>query len=716
MDVCLITAATAAEFADPDEINSENVRQVASEPQLGLLSLAAVLEGKGHGVRIVDLNRVYLEYASDLNAHNFRDFAQIAAQAVACSHAAVYGFGSICSSYPLTIRIASALKGLLPEATVLLGGPQASVVDVETLQAFPCVDLVLRGEAEGSLPVLLNELERHRRLDSVPGLTFRDGARIYRNASSPVIQDLDLLPALAYHLFEGFDRLVKVPLEIGRGCPFACTFCSTNDFFRRRFRLKTPERVLAEMRNIAEAYSFRSFDLVHDMFTVDRRRVVEFCHAMIGSKEGFKWSCSARTDCVDEELLVLMSHSGCDGIFFGIEVGSSRMQQIIDKHLDLDQAERIVETAERLGIRTTVSLITGFPDETRDDLRGTLRVFMHAVRCPSSQPQLNLLAPLAATPIYAKYEHDLTLEDLCSDMSHQGKLQNQDDLLLIKRYPSIFPNFYLLPTPNIERDVLLELREFILIATQRFRWLLLAIYDTVPDFLAFFEDWRKHRLTVLASLRGFSLRHFYRSKDFALVFQSFVESDCGKRSSLVKLFLEWENALSESSLLSGDQMPPETEIVPPGLALMWDDVPLRQDNISVVRMTCDLQNIIGSMKARKIVAWERDPHFYVVNCLDDGRIYDISDWLFDFLSICDGKHSIHGIREKLWPTMTEVDAGGREYALIRLIERVYAEGFIKIYRLASSAADSQSGRGDVNAYREASNSASEQNHASPHLQ
>ena len=112
---------------------------------------------------------------------------------------------------------------------------------------------------------------------------------------------------------------------------------------------------------MASSYGFRGFNLVHDMFTVDRRKVVAFCEAMIQADEGFKWSCSARTDCVDEELLELMARAGCDGVFFGVESGSKRMQRIIDKDLDPEQARSAVEIAERLGISTTVSTIVGFP-------------------------------------------------------------------------------------------------------------------------------------------------------------------------------------------------------------------------------------------------------------------------------------------------------------------------------------------------------------------
>src|SRR5437764_12338342 len=100
-------------------------------------------------------------------------------------------------------------------------------------------------------------------------------------------------------------------LDLGRGCPFACTFCSTNDFFRRNFRLRSPERVLQDMRQFAARYASREFQLVHDMFTFDRKRVVEFCNAMLASGEDFTRSCSARTDCIDEPLLDLMLSSCC---------------------------------------------------------------------------------------------------------------------------------------------------------------------------------------------------------------------------------------------------------------------------------------------------------------------------------------------------------------------------------------------------------------------
>ena len=136
MSVCLVTASTVAEFADPAEIRSESVRNAARNPQLGILSLAAVLKACGESVRFLDLNRVYLGHFESHFTFDGSEFAESAARIVTADNSDIYGFSSICSSYPLTMRIAKAVKALRPQATILLGGPQASAVDLQTLSAF----------------------------------------------------------------------------------------------------------------------------------------------------------------------------------------------------------------------------------------------------------------------------------------------------------------------------------------------------------------------------------------------------------------------------------------------------------------------------------------------------------------------------------------------------------------------------------------------------
>jgi radical SAM superfamily enzyme YgiQ (UPF0313 family) len=497
--VCLVTALTIEDFLDPDmTVNSQ-----PRPPQVGVLTLASILRDNGFGLQLINLDELYLSYlrrrspeAAPEPAETPAFFLPFILQQIGTLCCDAVGLSSICSSYPLTLRLAQAIKRLSPDTPVILGGPQASVVDVATMEAFPCVDFVVRGEADRTFPALLERLfaGAGAAWEALPGITFRRGGAVVRNRNAPVIDDLDALPLPAFDLDTGFrDRSTGIHLEIGRGCPFACNFCSTNDFFRRNFRLKSPDRTLIEMQVIKQAYDVQYFSLVHDMYTVDRKRVVAFCETLLAAPERFRWGCSARTDCVDDELLRLMGEAGCTGIFFGIETGSQRLQRVINKKLDLDEARARIAQADRCGITMAIALIIGFPEETRDDLRDTVHFFIDAMRFDTAEPQISLLAPLAATPIYEEYRDRLLFDHIFSDMSHQGWVHDPADVALIKAYPDIFPNFYAVPAQWVDRAYLKEIKDFLNYLPQRFRWLAVALVQDSGDFLQVFDRWQAWR-------------------------------------------------------------------------------------------------------------------------------------------------------------------------------------------------------------------------------
>ena len=104
-------------------------------------------------------------------------------------------------------------------------------------------------------------------------------------------------------------------VEAGRGCPFHCTFCSTATFFGRKYRVKAAGKLVSELKSLNRDYNIGDFSLQHDLFTVNRRKVLEFCEEVRPCN--FSWTCSARIDCVDSELLGEMARSGCRGIYLG---------------------------------------------------------------------------------------------------------------------------------------------------------------------------------------------------------------------------------------------------------------------------------------------------------------------------------------------------------------------------------------------------------------
>jgi radical SAM superfamily enzyme YgiQ (UPF0313 family) len=596
MDICLIGAPTVTEFGE--HAKTERIREGALHPPLGILTLASILRNESLAPAILDLNRLYYDYLDDSGKRADSDFCAYAASRVP-SKAGVIGLSTICSSYPLTIRLAERLKHLWPDKPIVLGGPQASVVDVATLEAFAFIDIVVRGEADETLPQVLHSDWSPESLASIPGITFRNAGTVVRNVEAPLVRDLDAVPFPAFDLMPEMEKLPYVALELGRGCPFACTFCSTNDFFRRRFRLKSTEQILAQMKRANAEYRARSFDLVHDMFTVDRRRVVAFCETMIDSGERFRWSCSARTDCVDDELIRLMYRAGCRGIFFGVETGSPRMQRLIHKNLDLEDAAARIRRTTSVGMGSTVSLITGFPEETEQDVEQTVRFLMSAARHELADPQLHILAPLAGTPMHRQFHGQLLLDGIHSDMSHQGWKQDACDRDLIASYPDIFPNFYGVPTPGLDRAWLKRLRIFVLRGIERFRWVTVALHQSRGGIMAVFQTW--DRATPSRLMDGEDLERYYASPEFRTDFTEFArstylrgEDSDAALSGLLQLGESVSVGRSESPFAPPQRLRGRTIQDPPHTI-----VPSPGPGVKVLDLDVDLRTVFESLRRGK---------------------------------------------------------------------------------------------------------------------
>jgi hypothetical protein len=247
------------------------------------------------------------------------------------------------------------------------------------------------------------------------------------------------------------------------------------------------------MQFIHRRYNVSRFDLIHDMFTVDRHRVVEFCYELTRRGCDFTWSCSARTDRVDPELLKQMRDAGCRGIFFGIETGSQRLQSVIKKDLDLEHARRMIEMCDSMGMQTTTSLITGYPTETMEDFRDTVRFLTSVSRLPLAGPQIHILSPLPETPLTTQYQDEIYFDASGLDDAESGLLQDPVDQLFITVHNDIFTNFCAFPCP-IDRNFLRRAVNFLIYGYLKCNGMMLALSQHTGDLLAVFERWdRGHR-------------------------------------------------------------------------------------------------------------------------------------------------------------------------------------------------------------------------------
>jgi radical SAM superfamily enzyme YgiQ (UPF0313 family) len=648
--VCLLSALTMSDFGDPELTLTSGQKGF---PPLGVLSLAAVLSDRGITPQIVDLNKLFSYFLKNDGDSRSFDFLTFVIQHLESLSFEIFGLSTICSSYPLTLRVAREVKRLHPSIQIVLGGPQASVVDIQTMESFPFIDFVVRGEAEDTFPLLLDALSGANistELERLPGITFRRNIEIIRNPNAPPILDLDRLPLPAYHFDPNINEYKTIDLEIGRGCPFNCIFCSTNDFFNRRFRLKSPQKMIEQMKFIKDTYGINDINLLHDNFTTNREKVVEFCDALLKCGENFSWGCSSRTDRIDDELIALMAKAGCKGVFFGIETGSARLQQLINKKLNLSDAVMRIQSADQKGIEMHVSLITAFPDETKDDLRDTVNFIVDLLRFDNVESQLALLAPLAGTPICATYKDKLILDNIFSDMSFQGWRLDPADLEMIQANPEVFPNFYSIPTSHMNRMYFSEVRDFITALTEWFRWLPLALLQDNGDMLKIFDIWKiwlakTNKLTDKLDFNATTVPYYCHkqfTKDFLEFVQTYYNNKSGAVKTVISAIIEIENLFLTSESGPTTQSPEEQGIF--GLK----SFPYKPAGLYIAQLNVDYKDLLQCLRNKKSLKQVSVKNVTVAFRMINQKKMKIEVRLLsplskELLDMCDGSLSVSNI-------------------------------------------------------------------------
>jgi hypothetical protein len=251
---------------------------------------------------------------------------------------------------------------------------------------------------------------------------------------------------------------------------------------------------------------------------------------------------------------------------------------------------------------------------------------------------------------------------------------------LIDQHAEIFPNFYLLPTPHLERGRLLELREFTLNGVGHFRWLLCAIHQSSYPVYDLFLLWQKHRKEINPLQNGAELKRYYNSSVFRKDFLSFIQSSVPNNKTVGAL-LEFEAAWSSSSNTFAHQaIAAETDA--DGAAACVTDFPVCSAGLNLIELSFDIQSIINALKHETEPAWESGTYHYITPELSDPlkRLYRISRELGQLLRLCKGQHDIGEIVDALAPELSQIAGSQGNAAVLDLIQAAAKGGLLSIHR------------------------------------
>lgn len=375
-------------------------------PPVTLATAAAFLEQDAHTLDVTDFPALGLPLGSlkDAAAKSRPDFA-------------IWNTGT--PTLISDIAIAETIKSVSPETITCVMGTHVSVLPGQAL-SIGSVDIVIRGEPELTIRKICSC--KGKEFTGIPGISYRDkDGKIIHNPDSDFMNP-EIIPHPAWHHIDispyrlplkGRPFLIVAPL---RGCPFPCSFCTAGIYYGRKLRKRPVNNVIEEILNNRIKYNVNDFFIWADTFTADREYVTEFCTELVSRKIKTAWTCNSRVDTVDWEMLQLMKKAGMWMISFGLESGSDEILKRSKKGIRTGQSRTAVETAHRLGIKTSGHFIYGLPGETESSMMQTLAF---ALDLPLDIAQFYSASPFPGTGLYdeATAEGWLTENDSFSQSS-----------------------------------------------------------------------------------------------------------------------------------------------------------------------------------------------------------------------------------------------------------------------------------------------------------
>jgi radical SAM superfamily enzyme YgiQ (UPF0313 family) len=386
--------------------------------------------------------------------------------------APVVGFSCMANLLPFTLLAMKAFKEAYPDRTLILAGVGATSVETWVLERFPWVDLIVRGEAERSAPVLLGALKNGGALRDVPGISYREEGVIRHNPRPPRLTDLDAIAGPAYEHID-LPKYTGFGVITSRGCPYKCTFCSVAPIWDHESYYRSPQAVVREMRTLHERGGAQLILFQDEFFVSSPAKVLRFCEELRRSGLDLKWKAFGRINLTSGEMLRVMERTGCVEIRFGVESGSDRILERTKKGFTSRETVEVVRQATDVFRRVDLFYVWGFPFETMADFHQS--VFqMVSFRMMGARILPSLLCLLPQTEIYREcaaaggleFAPDLFPEYMVTghEVSRQAHVEIRPEhagvFEFVRAHPDIFPGFFHVGLETNIRPKLRVLQEF----------------------------------------------------------------------------------------------------------------------------------------------------------------------------------------------------------------------------------------------------------------
>lgn len=401
-------------------------------PPLGLGYLAAVLESHGIDVKVYDCLIEGWDIREDVDQETVRIGSrfEMIERVIAEFKPDIVGVNALFTKQRENVHQIYGITKRLNRNIVTVAGGAHSTAMPELVMEDKNVDFVVLGEGEETLWDLILYLEGKKDRGELKGVAFRNEDKVEIIPKTNFIQNLDTISFPARQLLNlekyfGLDvshgqrrRRRFSPIITSRGCPAQCIFCSAYKVWGRRYRWRSPENIIKEMRMLKDDYGIEELLFEDDNLTLDVQRAEKIFDLMIREKFNFVWDTpnGVAAFTLNERVIDKMKQAGCYKINFAIESGNQDvLNKLIKKPLILKKIKPLIRHAQKIGLDVGIFLILGIPGES---LKQMWDSFRFARELDIYNPFVSVATPYPGSELY----------NLCIEKGYISKNYSLDNL------------------------------------------------------------------------------------------------------------------------------------------------------------------------------------------------------------------------------------------------------------------------------------------------
>jgi len=415
MEILIINLPRYQNFSVTREGRCEIVSNNRVDTPAMLLIIASILRDLDHDIDFIDANGLNLHYNSIIKQLNNKKY-----------DCAIFTFNSSIIDHEL--QICEVIKNQIPSCLTIGYSWYGLRFGKEIMEEFSNLDIMIIDDPFSVIKKLISSLSNEGDITKVGGIVYRNEKEIIQNAELDQKIKFKDLPIPAYDLLTSFNHnYIFSPLlrpyalvYAGKGCPFRCNYCPVAN---TKYGGRSAETIVEELKLLKKVGNIRYVWFYDEIFTINRKRVIEVCKKIMEEKLNIKWFCDSRVELVDLELLKWMKKAGCIGISYGVESGSQKILDSMNKGNTVKQAINALKLTRIVGIPIQLNLLLGYDGESIDTLEET-RSFVKQVI-----PEI--LQITRVFPMHGTNFTKLAFENnwIKSDTSWKKLLTEQDTLL-----------------------------------------------------------------------------------------------------------------------------------------------------------------------------------------------------------------------------------------------------------------------------------------------